>query len=27
LTGSLFVFNVYQQEIKTTFNLTQQEGK
>ena len=27
VTGSLSVFNVYQQEIKTTFNLTQHEGK
>lgn len=26
-TGSLFVFNVYQDAIKDTFNYTQKEGK
>ena len=27
VTGSLFVFSVYQDDIKLTFNYTQKEGK
>ena len=27
VTGSIFVFNVYQDKIKQTFNYTQKEGK
>lgn len=26
VTGSLFVFNVYADDLKTTFNFTQKEG-